>query len=1382
MLDGRLLSSTHVVLSAGRGTTDLDQNMNVGSKNQSDARGIEDAYLLSPMQQGMVFQSLLAPGSGVYIEQLLCDLDEVVDEAALRQAWVTVIGRHPVLRTNFRWADRDEPQQEVHAGVELPWQLLDWSAIAEAEQEVRLAELLRTDRGLGFDMARAPLLRLTLLRCGRAKSRLIWTFHHALLDGRSWTSILREVFAHYEAFHAGTELRLERPRPYRDYIGWLQEQDFAAAEGFWRNALKGFTAPTPLVVDHVSDADRETEIRKGDKDIRLSAEITSALRSFAEENELTLNTIVQGAWSLLLSRYSNETEVVFGATRACRRSTIEGAEAMVGVFINTLPIRVRVNPDTTLVPWLKELRAQSVAMRAYEHTPLDKVQRWSNVPAGRPLFESILVFENFDLTSLLRSQGGYWTNREFHLFQQTNYPVTLAVYGGTELCLKIGFDRGRLNDATAGRMLGHLQTLLEAIAKEPQQLLRDLPLLTPTEGHELLVECNRTEADYPRDWCIHELFEAQVEQTPNAVAVVFEDQHLTYRELNNRSNRVAHYLRKLGVGPGVLVGLSLDQSLERIVGLFGVLKAGGAYVPIDPAYPATRLAFMLNDANTPVVLTQRNLMATLPPLQATKVICLDSPEWATAGENTVNPKRTGTSADLAYVIYTSGSTGNPKGVMIPHRAVVNVMSWMQSTFPSDERDSVLHQIPFSFDPSVLEILTPLLVGGRLVLARPHGRQDPGYLVQTIVRHQITILHAVPSTLRMLLEIPDLEACRSLRHVFCGGEVLTKDLARRFFAALDAQLHYVYGPTEVAITSVFHSVPRDCFDEIIPIGRPVANTQAYVLDGQLRPVPICVPGELYLGGLQVGRGYLNRPELTAERFIADPFNSMCGARLYKTGDLVRRLPDGAIQFLGRVDRQVKIRGHRIELGEIETVMRLHPAVQEGVVMVREDAPGDKRLVAYVRPERPSPTLLSELRIVLKERLPAYVVPSAFVFLDAFPVTPNGKLDVEALPPPETGSSESEEPALLVPPRTPAEEVLAGIWCEFLKLKQVSVHDNFFELGGHSLMLTQMINRINLAFRVSLGVPELFHNPTVEKLAKVIVTHRPMSRRGPSAFQLQQGKGERPVYFIYAGPNEFRLAQLVGERYSTFGIEVPWPITWLDALANNQTLAFPSMEQLIAPYLAVLSSHTRSSSCLLAGHSFAGLMAFELAHRLQEQGGKVDLVILFDTWAKFPTAREVVRHQWRQDWKRDPDQPSTGHLSQSFGSRLKRSWLVTQWMLAQEAKAAYRALVPRRGLRGPSNMVDEQGAPVPWELIEGLYMKILQSYRPRRLNARGILVRSEPPDEKYSRAFDDSLGWRNLFAGGLKIIPLLGDHYSAIREHNHALAQALVQEMDKSLRLR
>ena len=766
-----------------------------------------------------------------------------------------------------------------------------------------MADLLVADRRRGFDMARAPLLRLTLVRYGETKNRLIWTFHHAVLDGRSFAPLLREVFSYYEALRAGTEVTLELPgRPYREYIRWLQKRDFSNSEGFWRRALDGFTEPTPLVVDCVPNKDRKVEIRGGNHELWLSTEITSALRSLADRNELTLNTIVQGAWSLLLSRYSHEIEVVFGVTRNCRRSAIEGAETMVGLFINTLPLRVRVTPEAALIPWLKDLHAQSFALRDHEHTPLERVQGWSDVPAGTPLFESILVFENFNLNSLLRMQGGSWSTRGFHLFEQSNYPLTLAVYAGTDLCLKVGFDRSRFDDHTVNRMLGHLQTLLEAIAERPQQLLRDLPLLTPAERHQLLVEWNRTEADYPSDLCVHELFEEQVERTPDAVAVQFEERHLTYRELNNRSNQVAHYLRNFGIGPEVLVGLCLDRSLELIVSLFGVLKAGGAYVPVDPAYPAARIAFMLKDANASVVLTQRKLIQLLPPLKTAMIICLDDPEVFVGNDD--NPKRTATASNLAYVNYTSGSTGNPKGVMIPHRAIVNVMFWMQSRFPLNKQDCVLQQISISFDPAVLEIFAPLFVGGRLVLARPKGHQDPTYLVRTICQRHVTVIHIVPSTLRMLLQTPELKACHSLRHVFCGGEVLTWDLARSFFENLNAELHYFYGPTEVAITSVFYSVPRENLNEIIPIGRPVANTQAYVLDGHKRHVPIGVPGELYLGGIQVGRGYYNNPELTEERFIVDAFSKVPGARLYKTGDLVRYLPNGEIEFLGRMDRQVK----------------------------------------------------------------------------------------------------------------------------------------------------------------------------------------------------------------------------------------------------------------------------------------------------------------------------------------------------------------------------------------------------------------------------------------------------------------------------------------------
>jgi amino acid adenylation domain-containing protein len=797
--------------------------------------------------------------------------------------------------------------------------------------------------------------------------------------------------------------------------------------------------------------------------------------------------------------------------------------------------------------------------------------------------------------------------------------------------------------------------------------------------------------------------------------------------------------------------------------LFGVLKAGGAYVPIDPAYPPARIAFMLKDANAPVLLTQRKLIQILPAFKATTIICMDDPEVFVG--NVDNPKCTATDSNLAYVNYTSGSTGNPKGVMIPHRAIKNVMAWMQSTFPLDEHDCVLQQISFSFDPAVLEILAPLFVGGRLVLAQPGGHQDPAYLVQTIVQRQISVMHLVPSTLRMLLQIPELKACSSLRHVFCGGEVLTGDLARDFFEILNAELHYFYGPTEVAITSVFYSVPRQHDNDIIPIGRPVANTQAHVLDGHQQHVPIGVPNELYLGGVQVGRGYCNRPELTDERFIVDPFSKTSGARLYKTGDLVRRLPNGMIQFLGRIDHQVKIRGHRIELGEIESVVKLHPAVQEAVVVVREDALGDKRLVAYVRPTNPFSALEGQLRSTLRDHLPTYMLPAAFVFLDAFPMTPNGKLDRIALPPPDLRSSESEE--LYVPPNTPTEEALVGIWCELLGLKQVGVQDNFFELGGHSLMMVRMINRIKRMTSVSLGISDLYQNPTVQKLARVIVAQGSMSKRRTSVVEMQKGKAERPVYFVYAGPHELRLAELLDNSYQIFGIEVPWPLAWRAAVANNQTSAFPSMEQLVAPYVAALSAHTSSSSCVLAGHSFAGVIAFEMAHQFQRQGGHVDMVMLFDTSARYPTAREVAWRQWRRIWKQAPNGPSTDQLSQSKGSRLRRSWHTVQWMLGQEARKCFRGILSR-----PSNlttMLDEEGGPLPAWLIERLYTKILESYCPRPLGSRGILFRSELAFKEYG--MDDSLGWRNLFLPGLEIIPVVGDHLSMFREHNQTLAQEI-----------
>lgn len=1056
--------------------------MNVSKNLQPSAFEIEETYPMSPLQQGMLYHNLLAQNTGVDIAQLLCELHEFLDAAPFQRAWQHVAARHPVLRTSFRWEGLDEPLQEVHSQVKLPWEQHDLRGLAADERERRLANFLQTDRRRGFEMSRAPLQRLTLFQCDEADFRMVWTFHHSLMDDRSFALVLREAFGFYEAFRQGQDLVLPLPRPYRDYIGWLQAQDFSGSEAFWRQALKGFPAPTPLVMDRAASTGGEAGARQGDREIWLSTESTAALKSLAQMNQLTLECLMQGAWALLLSRYSSEEDVVFGAIRNCRPSSIDGVEAMVGLFWNTQPLRVHVDPEAALVPWLKELRRQWLALQPHEHTPLFKVQGWSEVPAGMSLFDSILDFEEFQLNTSLRAQGGSWSHRQFRFFGQPNYPLTLAVYAGSELCLKIEFNRNHFDAATVERMLGHLQILLQAMVACPHQRLRDLPLLTAAERQQLLVEWNATARDYPQGQCLHELFEAQVERTPASTAVAFEGERLTYNELNARSNQLAYCLRNLGVGPDVLVGLCVERSMEMVVGLLGILKAGGAYVPIDPGYPAERVAFMLEDAHAPVVLTQQSLARSLPTLPVTNIVCLDEPEWA--APNSGNPVRNVSDANLAYVIYTSGSTGKPKGAMIPHRAIVNHMGWMQEVFPLDERDAVFQKTPFSFDASVWEFYAPLCVGGRLVVARPGGHLDTAYLADTIMRQRITTLQLVPSLLRMLLETQTFKNCRSLRRVFCGGEPLSGDLVRKFCQTLPAELHNLYGPTEVTIDSVFYSVPRDKFADTVPIGRPVANTQAYVLNRHRQPVPIGVPGELYLGGVQVGCGYHNRPELTAERFLPDPFSTARDALLYKTGDKVRYRPDGNIEFLGRMDHQVKLRGFRIELGEIESTLGQHAAVKEAVAVVREDVPGDQRLVAYLLSKSGEPPKAAELRQLLKAKLPDYMVPSIFVFLDHFPMTPNGKLDRKALPPPEGRQSELADSC--VAPHTSTEKTLAGIWCALLGLHQVGRHDNFFELGGHSLLATRLASRVHDAFAVQMSLGSLFENPTIFRLGEQIET--------------------------------------------------------------------------------------------------------------------------------------------------------------------------------------------------------------------------------------------------------------------------------------------------------
>ncbi|MFP5270445.1 amino acid adenylation domain-containing protein [Coleofasciculus sp.] len=1046
------------------------------------ADNIQDIYELSPAQQGILFHSLYSPESGVYFVQLCCTLRGYLNPEAFEDAWQRVVARHTVLRTSFYWENLDKPLQVVNRQVKLPFEQQDWREMAAKEQQEQLDTFLKRDRASGFSFAQAPLIRLTLIRIAEDAYQFIWSKHHLILDGWSTALVFKDFVQQYQALCQGQDLPLAASGAYGDYIAWLQQQDLAKAERFWRQALGGIQAPTPLI-SLTGDISPDQKPDYEEQHIKLSAETTTALQSLARQHQLTLNTLVQGAWALLLSRYSGESDVIYGNTVSGRPVDLVGAEAMVGLFINTLPVRVTIDSEQALVPWLQQLQTQLVEMRQYEYSPLVKVQGWSEIPRGVPLFESLVVFENYPVE---RGREKWNIDLEIHnvrSIEATNYPLTAIAIPGVELEFILSYNRHRFDQHTISRMLGHLQTLLQGMVAHPYHPLKDLPLLTDAELTKLWVEWNQTQRDYPQNHCLHQLFEAQASKTPDAVAVVFADKQLTYRQLNQKANQLAHYLKTLGVKPEVLVGICVERSIEMVVGLLGILKAGGAYVPFDPAYPPERLAFMLEDSHICVWLTQENLIATLPKHHA-QVVCLDA-DWEGIRQCSDQPcPNRATPDNLAYIIYTSGSTGKPKGVEITHRALVNFLTAMGQTLGLSQNDSLLSVTTLSFDIAALELYLPLILGANVIILRRDIAANGIQLSQQLAQTQATVMQATPATWRLLLAAGWQQS--SPLKILCGGEALSRELANQLLER-STEVWNLYGPTETTVWSAVYKVEPQEDKGIVAIGRPIANTEFYVLDSHQQPVPIGVPGELYIGGVGLARGYWHRAELTTEKFFTLDHLAKQDAlppRVYKTGDLVRYRADGILEYLGRIDEQVKVRGFRIELGEIETILTQHPAVAETAIALRQDERENPSLVAYVVLQPEQTLTSSQVRRFLAQKLPSYMIPSALMVLDKLPLTPNGKINRRALPAPDWSQRNPEQ--TYIAPRTPIEEVIAGIWTQVLGVQQVGVEDNFFDLGGHSLSATQVISRVRNVFPVELPLRTLFESPTVASLADSIQT--------------------------------------------------------------------------------------------------------------------------------------------------------------------------------------------------------------------------------------------------------------------------------------------------------
>nr|QEO73883.1 AMP-dependent synthetase and ligase [uncultured bacterium] len=985
---------------------------------------LEDVYPLTPMQAGMVFHDLSEPDEGTYFQQTTFVLKGVTSPMRLARAWQDVANRTPVLRTSVVWQDVEEPLQVVHDRVVLPVSVHDWTQFTADAQDRLLQDLLARDRTRGIDLTKAPLMRVHLARLSTDEVRVLWTFHHVLLDGWSIFQILNDVFATY----TGAEVP-ERP-PFRDYVEWLQRQDTDTAEAYWRRELGDFTSPTSLPYDRVS-----TRAPRSSTQVPFTLDETETARlyDFARRHRLTLNTVIQGVWAVLLSRYSGQSDVCFGATVSGRPAELP--DGITGILINTLPVRCDVDAAVPVADWLQALQVAQTESRQFEHLPLSRLQACSGVQGE--LFDSILVFENYPIESV---HGLRIT--ELKAIEATNYSLSATVYPGPSLRIMLGYERDRFDESTIERLAGHLGVLLDQVVTEPSSLLGSLSLLTDAE-HEQVLAWNTPGVPVP-PVTLAGLFEAQVKRTPDAVAV---HPDLTYAELNARANKLARSLVRRGVGPERTVALSLPRTPGLVVAALAVLKAGGGYVPVDPTYPPDRQALILDDVNPVCVLDS-----------------IDIDPGIADGNLSDEERLAALRPDhLAYVIHTSGSTGRPKGVMVSHRNAVNLMLWAAQEIGPRRLSHVLASTSLNFDVSVFEIFAPLMCGGSIELV-----QD--LLALASQSWQGSLASGVPSVFATLLDGLDVQADA----LVLAGEALPAHLYSALREAVPgAQIVNAYGPTEATVyaTAWFSDGAA-----MPTIGSPVTNAHAYVLDDNLSPLPVGVAGELFIGGAGVARGYLNRPGLTAARFVADPFTDD-GARMYQTGDVVRRLADGTLEYLGRADDQVKVRGFRIEPGEIETVLTSHPSVGTAVVVARSDE-GRKQLVAYVVPAQDDVDPV-ELRSVTASSLPDYMVPAAFVPIDRLPLNSNGKLDRRALPEPRWPVN-----AERVAPRTDTEKVVSDIWVAVLGLDSIGVDDNFFDLGGDSIQSVLISAKTNAAFDVAITPRDVMTARTVEALAQTV----------------------------------------------------------------------------------------------------------------------------------------------------------------------------------------------------------------------------------------------------------------------------------------------------------
>lgn len=1284
-------------------------------------------------------------------------LDTRVFEESLR----AIIQRHETLRTCFPVVE-GAATQVIKPPESIPLTFLDFSGLSEAERNGQLEKQIEENQRWRFELGRGPVLRSVLIRLASDEHVWLFNIHHIASDGWSSTLLHQELGAFYGAAVGGRQAApAPLPVQYADYAVWQREwlsgAELERQVAYWKQQLAGLPAVLELPTDRPRPPVQST--RGAVQEFELSAALTGQLQRLAREEQATLFMVLLAGFQSLLHRYSRLEQFAVGTPIAGRtRAEIEN---LIGCFVNTLVMRGDFSGDPTVRELLR--RTRETALAAYEHQdlPFEKLVEElqpERVRSHHPIFQVLFALQNgaasaFELAGVTAEPmpvENTTAKFDLSLVLEKSAP---GLRGAWE------FSTDLFDAATLTRWSRHFETLLEDMVAHPERRISELAILPGHEQRQIVEEWNDAAVTPIGEEFLHRLFEAQVARTPNANAQEYAGQTLTYAQLNARANQLARHLRKLGVGPDVLVGVCLERSLEMLVGLLGILKAGGAYVPIDPSYPAERIEFMLADSQAPVLLTQERLLSDLPRASA-RVVCLDRdwPELAREPEDNLEPIGNGQS--LAYVIYTSGSTGRPKGVMISHRAISNFVVSIRQSPGFSAQDSILAVTTLSFDIAGLELLLPLAAGARIVIASRQVAADGKLLLELLAQSKATIMQATPATWRMMLEAGWERG--TLRKILCGGEALTGDLAARLLERAD-EVWNMYGPTETTVWSLIAKIEPG---QPIRIGRPIANTQIYILDTHQQPVPIGVPGELHIGGEGLARGYLNRPELTAEKFISSPLGTTTDARLYKTGDLCRFLSDGSIEYLGRMDFQVKVRGFRIELGEIESVLLRHAAVKQAVVTVREDTPGDKRIVAYLLAAPDAPPAVDELRAFMSAAVPYYMVPSAFVVLDALPLTPNGKIDRKALPPPRSGAEENR--ASFVVPHDMLEQQLAHIWEKVLGVQQVSIRDNFFELGGHSLLAVRLFAQIEQITAKRLPLVTLFEAPTIELLAGIL-RNEGWEAPWTSLVPIQPSGARLPLYVVHGvGGNilEFmHLANHMGTDQPLYGLQAQG----LDGKRPRHN----SVEAMAAHYIKEIREFQPAGPYHLAGSSFGGLVAYEMARILRAQGIDVAMLALFDTGAPdypkyLPTSTKLGR--WLGDlWFRF-DLHWSNFMSARGPEKIEYVRIKMQ-RLKKHYKHLKKAFIhnPIKKIRG---RLERAALPETIRAVQDSGLTAMDTYHPSPYHGRVTLFRAET--QPAGIVEDPTLGWKDLALGGIDIHVIPGHHGGIVREPRvRVLAERLLE---------